>query len=566
MALVLAACHYSPVETRLIASQETVASPAMQAIDSLMWQRPDSALAVLMDFAASPKADSLDVFNGHYTQLLASELLYKNDYQQSNRAELRQAVAYFDNLVATENDTQKTLHRHCGFDPQSLTRDDLVFLTARAHYINGVGYYERDSVVDACAEYLKVLETMESRFEEKELVGKKAQFMALLYTRLTLLFSDLYLHEQAIFFSQQSLALYRKFDCPDWYIARMLCEIGIHYDMMEQLDSATYYYNRALTSISDTNSLMYRDISACSLMMSYKNKDKSLSQLLLLQKRLQGLICQSESQEELLSRSLAIGEFYYHERLFDSAWLYLDKVYQKSTDVSSKKQAAEWLVEICKAQGKDAEIIEYASFLVPFANQEENQSASKSQLIELYDAFKQKRAELQHQKSIRKSKEQTMIVIGGLLIALLSILAVYVKRKQSFKSQLDAADYTHKMKQKALSGRLKTSNEALRDTLKKLEEQETIREIDDNGKANNPVNGSYESFMQTQICQEIIAMVEELHSDKHKTLKTNSNVKDYKGFALSTTQLTSLSKAIETNFPNLHSTLKTIYPDLDRNE
>ena len=76
VAMMLAACRHSSVETRLtpsnlhfIASPETVAHPTLQAIDSLMWQRPDSALAVLMDFAASPKADSLDVFDGHYTQL-----------------------------------------------------------------------------------------------------------------------------------------------------------------------------------------------------------------------------------------------------------------------------------------------------------------------------------------------------------------------------------------------------------------------------------------------------------------------------------------------------------------
>ena len=104
------------------------ASAVLAEIDSLMWQRPDSALAVLMDFAAGPKADSLDVFNGHYTQLLASELLYKNYYQQSNRAELQQAVLYFDSLVML-SDTHgvspranpHTQRRHCGLDPQSLT-------------------------------------------------------------------------------------------------------------------------------------------------------------------------------------------------------------------------------------------------------------------------------------------------------------------------------------------------------------------------------------------------------------------------------------------------------------
>ena len=55
----------------------------LSQIDTLMWHHPDSALAVMMEFAASPEADSLDVFEGHYCQVLIAELLFKNDYGQS---------------------------------------------------------------------------------------------------------------------------------------------------------------------------------------------------------------------------------------------------------------------------------------------------------------------------------------------------------------------------------------------------------------------------------------------------------------------------------------------------
>ena len=74
-------------------------NPELSAIDSLMWRQPDSALAVLQQFAASPQADSLDELNGHYCQLLISELLYKNDYGQRNKPALEQAVTYFESLV-----------------------------------------------------------------------------------------------------------------------------------------------------------------------------------------------------------------------------------------------------------------------------------------------------------------------------------------------------------------------------------------------------------------------------------------------------------------------------------
>ena len=118
--LVMTACVPSPKNT-------SMASPSLSAIDSLMWEQPDSALKVMMEFAESGRSDSLDEFDGHYCQLLISELLYKNHYAQTNREDLLKAVEFFDSI-------------------------DDGFLAARAHYMNGVGYVEKDSVVEACTE------------------------------------------------------------------------------------------------------------------------------------------------------------------------------------------------------------------------------------------------------------------------------------------------------------------------------------------------------------------------------------------------------------------------------
>ena len=72
MVLLLAACT-SHSETRHGTSLPHASSPELAAIDSLMWRQPDSALAMLQQFAASPKADSLDELNGHYCQLLTAK-------------------------------------------------------------------------------------------------------------------------------------------------------------------------------------------------------------------------------------------------------------------------------------------------------------------------------------------------------------------------------------------------------------------------------------------------------------------------------------------------------------
>ena len=152
--LALAACH-QPLRVVEPAEGPT---HALLTVDSLMWQQPDSALACLVScFDACTTTE----YNRHYANLLLSELLYKNDYAQTNRPALRQAVAYFDSLVGETPPLQRGLG---GFPPlkggkgdskpKPISNNDHFFLAARAHYINGVGYYENDSAVQACTEYI----------------------------------------------------------------------------------------------------------------------------------------------------------------------------------------------------------------------------------------------------------------------------------------------------------------------------------------------------------------------------------------------------------------------------
>ena len=561
-------------------AHRSVEEPSLElcAIDSLMWQRPDSALACLLPCFDTCCRDAKfcvstgTAYNRHYANLLLSELLYKNDYAQVNRAELLQAVAYFDSLVRQAPPLKggggiilpfKGVPGRAGDSKHNPNpNDNLVFLTARAHYINGVGYYEQDSAVEACKEYLMALEVMEDRFGKKELVGKKAQFVALTYTRLSTLFSDMYLHEQAIFFAQVSISYYHKTKVASWFLSRMLSEIGGQYDMMNQLDSAKHYYRNAAIALNDINSLVYRDVATHQVYLEYEISNQADTAI----KALSYYLSISNSLEEYLVRASVIGEIFYHERQYDSAWFYLSKVFKESERSDLKKQAAEWLVEINKAQGKESEAIVYAEYLVPFANQEENNSAVKSQLTEMYNSFRQNELERRHIETIQKNTKSTLIVIGGLLVALLAVIFINLRRKKSLKTQLEAESHAYIMKQKALSGRLKTSNEALRDTLKRLEEKEAELKSIENNSTNYHHTDNYETFKQALVCQEIMKTVHKLYSDKRNTLKTGMDVTEYKAFALSMPQLNQLSKTVETVFPNLHTSLEAIYPSIDRNE
>ena len=279
LSILTASCG-KPVET------EHALSPSLSAIDSLMWRQADSAFAMLQEFASSATSDSLDEFNGHHCQLLISELLYKNNYAQSNRTELMAAMDYFDSLTVASDQNP-----------------NIVFLDARAHYMNGVGYYEHDSLPEACAEYLRALRIMESRFSKNELVGKKARFMALTHNRLMELFSHQFMQEPAIYCGKQSVAYDRIAHSEPIHIASTLLHIGQQYAKIDEYDSAAYYYDLTLNHIPDRNTFLYRDWVALTALNNYYTHHDTLATL----DSLKSMIAQSASESERLTRFLAIG-------------------------------------------------------------------------------------------------------------------------------------------------------------------------------------------------------------------------------------------------------------------
>ena len=533
------------VETRHGTSLQTVASPTLSAIDSLMWRQPDSALTRLLPcfdtccrdakFCVSTATE----YNCHYAYLLLAELLYKNDCEQTNRQDLQKAVYYFDSLCACRDAA-----RHVSTDPT------IAFLDARAHYINGVGYYEKDSMVEACKEYMKALEVMEFYFKEKELVRQKAQFTAFTYTRLTDMFSSLYLHEQAIYFAQSSLAYYNRPNNPPWFTARMLNEIGSQYDMMDQTDSAAFYYQRAIEVLGDSDSLLYRDVATHLIYLEYRDSLCSADTSI---RRLRQLLLCSESDRERQSRYQYIGEIFYHEQRYDSAWVYLNTSFHTTSTVGLKKQAAEWLVEICKIQGRDVDILEYANFLVPFANQEENQSAAKSELTELYKTFGQARQERQHQVEIWQHRYRSIAVAIGwsfLTFIIIALLYYYHKRhKQHLENQMETERHAHKMQQAALSGRLKRSNAALKEKVEK--------QYDDKAPKQNHFCQA-ENFFEEPICQRILSTC----NDENNPIKSSVPVSSYADIALTDAQKAELKKAALAHYAPLFEKLRLQHPEL----
>jgi tetratricopeptide (TPR) repeat protein len=448
-------------------------SPELSAIDSLMWQQPDSALAVLIDYLDDDGRDvaryvsTNETFDNHYAQLLASELLFKNNYAQTNRRELLQAVGYFDSLLLAADgaDTRGvSLRPDPRWDAPRASAKTTAFLAARAHYINGAGYYERDSLIEACGEYLNALRIMESHFAEGELVDKKARFMALTYSRLVDLFSKQFMQEPAIYCGKQALVYNEIAPTSPYGSSKILYRIGKQYDKLNVMDSASYYYDLALEYLPDRNDMVYRDIITSRALFEYK-KDSIVALDIV-----KSMAAQAIDEAERLCRYLFIGIIYHESGLNDTAKAYLEPVFEK--DPSRAALAAQILYDIALEEGDTIKSNSYAQFLIEnaFVNAENQARVSKlNDLFQTYLQEKQATASLREQK---KAVRTTLIVVLPLVVVLSAVVVILTRRRSKKRMATQEAEAQRRLSEvsQKLSEATQRHDEAERELQTKVEQ------------------------------------------------------------------------------------------------
>ena len=543
------------------------AHAALAGIDSLMWRRADSAFVLLQEFVVSPEAKELDTYDEHYCQVLISELLYKNDCEQTNREDLLEAVVYFDSLTANTRVVSQQKQN--------------VFLDARVHYINGVGFYENGNMVQACAEYLKALEIMEGHYEDKALTGKKAIFMTYTYNRLTELFSEQFMMDPAIACGERALMFCRIEPTSSEAISNNLYYLGKQYDKMDDVDKAKWYYGLALEELKSTDNLVYRDIISSKALCDYQvGADMKLSL-----ETLRTALMQAEDESERLTRFLTIGSVYYEERMYDSALFYLEPLLNNKVDESLRIEAAEQLRVIYDHLGyyeKSHECLRNIAF------QNESVAENKamvSKLEELFKAYmnqKQKKgAEKAREESIRKLVE--IIVPIAVFVTLAIIVVAKLKSKQLLKEQQDEADRvlgeTEKEHEKELRLWQAEADKTLEETKKKHEKkleterlayqkkQETLQQnlqereahVNVLEKALNQQRNEAEqrrmAFLKEPICEAI------LNKAKSKQITTRAVAHEL-GIALKDEELERLREAVAKHYNGFDHVLLSQCPNL----
>ena len=523
--VLLAACTPSKQASELVEGP----NPELSAIDSLMWRQPDSALAVLQQFAASSEADSLDKFNEHYCQLLISELLYKNYYDQTNREELLKAMAYFDSL--------------CNCTGVARNSSTIAFLDARAHYTNGVGYYERDSIMEACKEYLKALEVMEGNFEKDELTGHRARFMAYTYNRLGDMFSEQFMMEPAIECFGHSYEFCKIDPASPYSVSNALYRIGLQYNKMKKKNSANYYYERAFELIPDTNNLIYRNLESSRALLSYQMGHPAETSL----KTLITMVKLAIDEEEQLTRFFTIGSIYFEEAMYDSAFRYLEPVFQHTNDVVMRVQAADFIRVIYDSKGMGKNSDEYVRFAA--ANKKSN-GQNNAEVLQLNKQFKEyKDKQLERQTSDEKNKERKKVMARTVEIVVpisfaITMLVVFLIRKRHQKN-LSEQEATAKLLQNA-NARLQAEKEQL------IQQQTRVL-------CKAPAS-SYEALMKETICFDL-----RQRFGRTEIITTNKS-SFYADMAISARDKQALTHAVERHCPNFGPLLKAQCSEFTRND
>jgi tetratricopeptide (TPR) repeat protein len=578
--LVVAACNRPDndlVETRRATSRiDQVPEPAvpedhrrveepsheLSAIDSLMWRQPDSALARLIPYFDTCCRDAkfcvstTTTFNRHYANLLLSELLYKNDYAQTNRPTLLQAVHYFDSLVREA----PPFKGGGGIKKGHSSNPNLAFLDARSHYINGVGYYENDSVVPACAEYLKALEMMESRFDGKDLVGKKARFMTYTYNRLGELFEEQYMMGPTLDCYRHSYDYSVISPISSYSVSNALYRIGKQYNMKGEKDSANYYYTQALVNIPDSTNPYYRDMVSTKALLSYQLTHQAEMSL----ERLKQMAVLAEDDDERLTRYMVIGNIFFEEGMYDSALLYLEPVLENKENRSLKIQVANYLRIIYDSLGNHEKSNECMHYLALHNETGAENSAMVSQLSEIYKTYKSRKQEKEAvaKREVAVKKVLGIVIPMAVILALAIIVMAKWRSRKLLKEQREESDRVlgekeqqHRMQQAALSGRLKRSNEELRDLSKQLKQSLTK-----NPQYESDASNDYAAFINDPICKHIVGVA-------HKQqFKSKMDYLIYKDDALSKEQLLDLRNAVQKHLPRFVSHIRRLYQKLTDND
>lgn len=478
-------------------------SPEFEELRILMQTEPEAALLKLQNLKNSESQKTNDsatqklsnsatqnLSNLEYSILLA-EALYKNYLPQSNFDDIKAIVDYIEIEKTTPNST--------------LIIPD--YLCAKAHYYHAVGLSERNDVVESCEHYLKALEMMS---EIKKLDNEQTRFLFLTYTRL----GELFLNEQycdiAIVKFKKALEYAYLLD-NNKSIARILKFMGNTYQLIGDIDSALYYLNNSLnTSSSQINEL---DVKKSIAQILFEKGEKDSAYAII-----KNNIAKIDNYNAKDSYHTILGDFYYHDKLYDSA-IHHFRFSIESQYFYTKLNAARSLSAIYDSLNDNEKKAYFDNIISQLSIENINKRTNNAKIQNVYEKYKKRKNEREE----LRYRQNVYIIVGSLIIlTFIMIMSIRQRYKLNHKELLDTID----SKDKTIS-----------------EFNDKLSEVN---KTNDNIN--FEAFHNSSICQKII----------------NRKPSDFT--TLSDGELALLLDAADKNLDNFTKKLKDIYPKLKKDD
>ena len=512
-------------------------------IDSLLQTDYTVALERIEPFTDSLDTENLTDFDINYALLMKSEALWKSPrMEEIDFDAVALTTAYFDSLA-----------------PAFPKNYDLAYLQARAHFI-----YSRKGMTDdhasvkddslfRCKQLYLALETMENHFADEQLTWHKARFTAKTAEELSLDYSLRFLTEPATYFQKKALALNKKVKPRSKVVASNLFLLGYEFDITEQIDSASHYYDLSLELLTDTTLNLYyllKDRQAIGLYKLNHDGDTSI-------KILKSILMYGP---EIMKQDLfaTIGWIYQEERQYDSALAYLNPIYDDAPS-RLKSEISDYLIKVYEALGDTVKMHEHMHYLAlhPIFNPKKIQEdADFTRMFNDYLQQREAHERLAKQNEIRQQRNKTLVSLAAFIV--LAALAAWLLHKRKMKKQSDEASQqmqaereAHRLEKASMSGRLKRSNEELRELKDQIRQQ--------NHAAPKPETQAA-SFTEEPICRQIMKRVSE------GQFKSKVSYLDYSDYALSKEQITALREAADRHFGQFTIRLAKAYPDLTKSD
>lgn len=478
-------------------------SPEFEEVRILMQAEPEAALLKLQNLKNSESQKTNDsatqklsnsatqnLSNLEYSILLA-EALYKNYLPQSNFDNIKAIVDYIEIEKTTSNSTLLIPN----------------YLCAKAHYYHAVGLSEHNDLVGACEHYLKALEKMS---EIKKLDNEQTRFLFLTYTRLGEMFFNEQYCDIAIVKFRLALKYAKQIDNNN-SIARILKFMGNTYQLTGKTDSALYYLNKSLnTSSSQINEL---DVKKSIAKILFENGEKDSAYAII-----KNNIEKIDNYNSKYSYHTILGDFYYHDKLYDSA-IHHFRLSIESQFFYTKLNAARRLSAIYDSLNDNEKKAYFDNIISQLSIENINKRTNNAKIQNVYDKYKKRKNE---REELRYRQNVYIIVCSLIILTFIIIMFIRQRYKLNHKELLDTID----SKDKTIS-----------------EFNDKLSEVN---KTNDNIN--FEAFHNSSICQKII----------------NRKPSDFT--TLSDGELALLLDAADKSLDNFTKKLKDIYPKLKKDD